>query len=433
MKLGTSFDLDSRIRIGAAASYIREKIDPLLYSNSYAFRAKNIETQKCPTHHDAIEDLVRYRKKHHGETLYVAECDIQKFFDIVNHDVANQCLRKIVSDLRKVKGSRFDSRVFQAFRNYLKCYTYFGYAVPEAEHIFQRRGNSSAKLAQPSIHDLASFYGNPLKRKFGIPQGGALSPVIANIVLHFADEAILNAYGKRDFDDLFYARYCDDMIIVHPDREVCTKLLDAYLCAMKRLKLLVHEPMDFYRYDKSFYNVKSKKPYPWTTQSPSKDTVPWVSFVGYQVNYGGTVRIRKQSIEKEKDKQRTIAVNTIRSIKNRGVITEKTEEQILHRLKCKLYTMAVGKRYPNTTGLADGMCWATGFKLIDSTPYVNMQLRSLDKSREKSIRIVKHVLSAHKVELSKNKVVPNKRIKISPNEYFGYPYSYYSGFRIDED
>ena len=34
----------------------------------------------------AIENIQKYRKLHAKQKLYVAECDIQKFFDTINHD-----------------------------------------------------------------------------------------------------------------------------------------------------------------------------------------------------------------------------------------------------------------------------------------------------------------------------------------------------------
>ncbi|MBK8362805.1 MAG: hypothetical protein IPL24_03750 [Bacteroidetes bacterium] len=49
----------------------------------------------------------------------------------------------------------------------------------------------------------------------GIPQGGALSGLIANLVLDFADRKMQSLNDSK----LLYVRFCDDMIIIHPSKK----------------------------------------------------------------------------------------------------------------------------------------------------------------------------------------------------------------------
>lgn len=421
------FALEERIRIGSAASYIRDKIDRVFLPCSYAFRAKNGSHAHCPTHHDAVADLLEYREKHKDKTLYVAECDIQKFFDILNHATVVESLHETLKRLKPYDKVPMDSRALAVFRYFLRCYTYESVASPGADKVFKEKKLVGAALDRPKTKDLMELYRHPEKVKYGVPQGGALSPVIANIVLHRADEAVYQAYGTRPREDLFYARYCDDMIIAHPQKDVCEALLDAYCKALRDLKLLVHPPQEFKKYDADFYSVKSKKPYPWAAPKPDRSHVPWVSFVGYQVGYDCSLRIRDASIKKEIEKQRLISVQTIRSIKKNGRLTEKTAHQILYRLKSKLSSMAVGKRAVNSKGPAEGMCWANGFKLLRKHPYSRAQLKQLDSARDRSVSMVRHFIKRLHSQLPRSNR-DGEAVKKEYNRYFGHPFSYLGGF-----
>ncbi len=62
----------------------------------------------------------------------------------------------------------------------------------------------------------------------GLPRCGSLSTVLANLVLHEADDAVL----RTQCGNLFYARYCDDVVIAHPDESVCRAALEAYKAAL---------------------------------------------------------------------------------------------------------------------------------------------------------------------------------------------------------
>jgi RNA-directed DNA polymerase len=51
----------------------------------------------------------------------------------------------------------------------------------------------------------------------GTPQGGVISPLLANIALHGLEEIIVTAY--RDKDEPQVIRYADDFVILHPTEE----------------------------------------------------------------------------------------------------------------------------------------------------------------------------------------------------------------------
>ena len=62
----------------------------------------------------------------------------------------------------------------------------------------------------------------------GTPQGGTVSPLLANIALHGLEEMIHRAYPGRKAPAVI--RYADDLVVLHPDRQVieqCQELIAA--------------------------------------------------------------------------------------------------------------------------------------------------------------------------------------------------------------
>ena len=52
----------------------------------------------------------------------------------------------------------------------------------------------------------------------GTPQGGVVSPLLANIALHGLEETAANAYRKKQEKPVLI-RYADDFLILHPEKE----------------------------------------------------------------------------------------------------------------------------------------------------------------------------------------------------------------------
>ena len=150
------------------------------------------------SHKKAIADLQSWRKRFAAEEMWVAECDIKKFFDNISHESVRRAWRMVSID-------KFDSRAERILDAYLDVF-------------------SSTKGV-----------------KRGIPQGGSFSTVLANLVLHEADSAVLN---NAD-DKLFYARYCDDVIIVSPNKKDCAHAIEAYAEVLRTIDLEMHPIMPF--------------------------------------------------------------------------------------------------------------------------------------------------------------------------------------------
>lgn len=68
----------------------------------------------------------------------------------------------------------------------------------------------------------------------GTPQGGPLSPLLANIALHGLEERIKRAFPRQRHTPAG-KRYADDLVVLHPDRqgiEQCQGLLSEELKGM---------------------------------------------------------------------------------------------------------------------------------------------------------------------------------------------------------
>ena len=140
---------------------------------------------------------------------------------------------------------------------------------------------------------LDCFYEKPIEEEIGIIQGGALSCLLANLVLHFADLKLTLAMAGRQY---CYLRYCDDMILIATSEADCQRGLDAYREALDLMRLPAHEPDRTVPYGRRFWRQKSKGPYRWSRRL---EGVPWIGFVGYQIHQDGHIRIRPASIRKQ--------------------------------------------------------------------------------------------------------------------------------------
>lgn len=168
--------------------------------NSYGFR----KGRSC---HDAIEAIFLYLR--HNRTKYVYDADIRKCFDRIDHSALLKKLNTFPQMERQVEA-------------WLKAGVMEGYA-------------NNPKL-----------YENISRNDKGTPQGGVISPLLANVALHGLeshlkefcskiDTKIFNTI-KRGFksraDACGVVRYADDFVIIHENKQVmelCTEEVKRWL------------------------------------------------------------------------------------------------------------------------------------------------------------------------------------------------------------
>lgn len=149
-ELGIPIVLDRLIQ-QALLQVLTPVFDPHFSESSYGFRPKR-------SAHDAVRAAKRYVSEGGG---WVVDLDLERFFDRVNHD-------KLMTRVgRRVQ----DSRVLRLIRSYLE-----------------------AGVMREGVR---------VRREEGTPQGGPLSPLLANIMLDDLDR-FLEKRGHR------FCRYADD-------------------------------------------------------------------------------------------------------------------------------------------------------------------------------------------------------------------------------
>ena len=155
-------------------------------SNSYGFRPG----RSC---HDAIEAIYKCINK---TPKYVLDADIAKCFDQINH---NRLLEKL--------------NTFPAIRRQVKSWLKAGYLLNQQW--------------EPT--------------HAGTPQGGVISPLLANIALHGLETAIrlgfhpnISSYKQSD---LGVIRYADDFVVLHKDYETLMRCKQAAVAFLNDIGL----------------------------------------------------------------------------------------------------------------------------------------------------------------------------------------------------
>ena len=420
------FDLESSILLQEANAFLIEKYDCLFKNCSFAFRGRR--NQVVPNHHDTIRKILDYREKHKDENIYVTECDLRKFFDTINHKIIEEKFEALLSNESVNIDSFWKNRIRKIFLQYLKCYDFQRSVLSfnSDKGFFSARRCDGCQFGWIDEKQLIEIYGKNYKdEKIGVPQGGALSGFIANLVLDEIDTAM----EKRNDCDLLYIRYCDDMIMLHTDKDKLTDALNEYKRIIYKNKLFIHEPKLITTYGKKFYNVKSKLPYRWgDCRLEQKNTVPWISFVGYQIGFNGEVRVREASIKKEVNKQKKVVNDSLRiingDVRDGGEIISKNK--IIRSVILRLQGMSVGHLNLYSHEKNSSLCWANGFKALNNNPFSMTQMRYLDRNRCRQIRKFCYEIqkikspSSEKKQDGENENALNKEIV-----YSGKPFSYY--------
>jgi hypothetical protein len=183
--------------------YLASFFDKLFYDNSFAFRTVRLidGQERVPSHHDAFKKIVDYLKENSENDIYVAECDMQKFYDTVNHKIVMKqfyrlCMMKLFKGKYEQDFSEriCDKRARRIFVKYLQCYNFYNnvYKLNSDTDYFAQSHLSGWKFEWVEDKEIKKRYKTKKKlNDVGIPQGGALSGLIANIVLNYADEMIM--------------------------------------------------------------------------------------------------------------------------------------------------------------------------------------------------------------------------------------------------
>ena len=124
--------------------------------------------------HDALAEIRQVLQAGFTEVL---DADLSSYFDTIDHSRLMQCLERRISD----------RSVLKLIRMWLKS------------DIVEDNGKGGRKVTR--------------SRK-GTPQGGVISPLLANIFLHEFDKRFHSPEGPRRFANARLVRYADDWVII---------------------------------------------------------------------------------------------------------------------------------------------------------------------------------------------------------------------------
>lgn len=417
------FSLRDKIIIGLTNKYLTDQFDNQFYKNSHAFRS-SLDKSRLVNHHNSVEEIIEYVGKNNSDSLWVAECDMNKFYDTVSHEIILSQFDELVRKC-EFTGNNIDKRSKRIFRAFLNSYNFVEDVLQKNDNdkYWEEKGipNGEFGWVETELKEL-NHYEDIHQSKIGIPQGGALSGLIANIVLNYADEKV----HKVADDELLYLRFCDDMIIIHPKKEACTRAIDEYKNSLIDLKLVRHLPSSEEDLKMKFWDSKSKSPYLWSANHKDDKGFCWIGFVGYEIHFEGHVRVRKSSLKREVNKQKEVVENIISAIEKKKRAKRGT---IIESAINRLNGMSVGRiQMWNHQFLEPDMCWTNGFKKLNNNPYLVEQLKLLDRKKNHQIARLKKELSDEKY--SDETLVTNENEEVIKREnrkiiYYGKPFSYY--------
>lgn len=155
-KLGVPTLLD-RIAQQVIKHHLEMQVEPLFHNSSFGYRPN----RNC---HDAVKKAERNSLNHD----FAIDLDIKSFFDSIDHDL----MMKAVSHYCK------DKWVLLYVERWLKA----GVVIKE---------------------------GNAIKTDMGTPQGGVISPLLANIFLHVT----FDKWMDKEHPEKPFERYADDIVV----------------------------------------------------------------------------------------------------------------------------------------------------------------------------------------------------------------------------
>lgn len=164
--------------------YFEPYVEPIFHKDSYGYRPGK----------SAI-DAVGQARQRCWKFNYVIEFDIKGLFDNIDHDLLKKAVRKHVKE------------------PWIEIYVDRWLKAPFMD------GN-----------------GIVIKRECGTPQGGVISPVLANLFLHYA----FDVWIARSYPDAPFERYADDAIIHCNTEKEALEILTSLEKRLKECKLEIH-------------------------------------------------------------------------------------------------------------------------------------------------------------------------------------------------
>lgn len=191
--------------------------------SSYGFRPQRSSA-------NAMKAVREHLKEGRTEIL---DADLSSYFDTIPHEKLMRVLEMRIAD----------KRMLHLIGLWLKC----------------------------PVYEDGQFKGGK-KRKTGTPQGGVISPLLANIYLHLVDRLVNRRGGVFERAGIRIVRYADDFVLL--GRELTDEAMEKLRSVLDRMELKLNEQktrriqakdtafsfLGFtVRYDRDYYNRKDRR------------------------------------------------------------------------------------------------------------------------------------------------------------------------------
>lgn len=176
--------LKDRIAQQVVKAYMEERIDGLFHPDSYGYRP-------LKSAHQALEKV----RENCNSYAWVIDMDISRFFDEIDHELMLKAVSHVVEDAWVVR--------------YVKRW-----------------------LEAPMQKEDGSL--EPRNGR-GTPQGGVISPLLANLYLHYS----LDLWLSRNYPTAAFVRYADDVVIHCYTEEQAKQVLEAVEKRLAEVKLRI--------------------------------------------------------------------------------------------------------------------------------------------------------------------------------------------------
>ena len=173
-----------RVAQTAVRMYLEPKVEPIFHSDSYGYRPKK-----------SALDAVGTCRQRCWRADWVVDLDIKAFFDSVPWDLI----------LKAVEHHTDQRWILLYVRRWL-----------------------AAPIQQPD--------GSLVERDRGTPQGSAISPLLANLFMHYA----FDAWMVREFPTIPFERYCDDVVVHCGSEGQARRVRDAIAARLAQVGLELH-------------------------------------------------------------------------------------------------------------------------------------------------------------------------------------------------
>lgn len=175
---------------GAMADVLNEIYENIFLKCSYGFRPR----RNCHQAISQINWLIMTKKVN-----YILDADIKGFFDNIDHDIMMMFLEHEIAD----------KNFLRYIRRFLKAGIFEDYKYYESDK--------------------------------GTPQGGLISPILANVYLHYVLDNWFNVIKKELKGEVYLIRYADDFVVMFQYEETAKQFYKMLIERMRKFKLELAE------------------------------------------------------------------------------------------------------------------------------------------------------------------------------------------------